>query len=294
MRDATGPDDEGAGESLAGAAAPAGELLALARKAALLAARVHAAALPGAGAGETPTERQSADLRIESKSSVTDLVTRVDKEAERLIVETLLGARPGDGVLGEEGASRQGSSGVRWIIDPLDGTTNFVYGYPAFSVSIAAEVDGRPLVGVVHDTMAGRTYAAIAGYGATCDGRPIAVRRATPLAQALVATGFAYTAEVRARQAKALLAVLPRVRDIRRAGSATLDLCHLAAGRVDAYYELDLSPWDWAAGRIIAGAAGALVEVTSEAVSDTPLLVAASPRLMPEFRELLVEAGIIG
>ncbi len=268
----------------AAAPAQARELVKLARELAVLAAGIQRAAL----SDEVP-----GGLAIERKSSVTDLVTRVDKEAERLIVETLTRTRPHDGLLGEEGALREGSSGVRWIIDPLDGTTNYVYGYPAFGVSIGVEVDDGPAVGVVHDTMAGHTYAAIAGHGAVCDGLPISVRGTVDLAEALVATGFSYNAEVRGRQARALATVLPRVRDIRRAGSAALDLCHVAAGRVDAYYELDLSPWDWAAGRVIATAAGAEVEVLEEPVQGRPVIVAAPSALMPRLRELLAEAGVI-
>jgi myo-inositol-1(or 4)-monophosphatase len=272
----------------AGATALERELVALARQLALLAVGVHVAAV-AAASGDAMVD----ELAVERKSSATDLVTRVDREAERLIVDALLGARPHDGLLAEEGAVREGTSGVRWIIDPLDGTTNYVYGYPAFCVSVGVEVDGRPAVGVVHDTTAGHVYAAISGHGAECDGRPIHVRSPGRLAEALLATGFSYGAQVRARQAQALTTILPRVRDIRRAGSAALDLCHVAAGRVDAYYELGLSPWDWAAGRIIAMAAGAEVEFFEEPASGKPVIIAAPPALMPHLRALIAEAGVI-
>ncbi len=284
MRGSSSTGDTWRAESWAATPALERELVKLAQQLVMLAAGVQRAAL----SDEVP-----GGLAVEYKSSATDLVTRVDKEAERLVVETLTRSRPSDGLLGEEGALREGSSGVRWIIDPLDGTTNYVYGYPAFSVSIGVEIDGRPAVGVVHDTMAGHTYVAVAGYGAECDGRPIRVRATGDLAEVLLATGFSYDAEVRGRQARALTTVLPRVRDVRRAGSAALDLCHVAAGRVDAYYELDLSPWDWAAGRIIATAAGAEVEVLEEPVYGVPVIVAAPSALMPRFRELLIEAGVI-
>ncbi len=256
------------------------ELLALASDLAREAGRVHADGLRGT-------------LRIETKSSPTDLVSQVDKQAERLIVERLRDLRPDDALLAEEGSLMDGASGVRWIVDPLDGTTNFIYGYPAFAASIGVEIDGRPAIGVVYESSAGRLYQALDGHGARCDGRPIGAREQPDLSRALVATGFSYQAAQRERQGAAAARVLGRVRDIRRGGSAALDLCHIAAGHVDAYWELDLSPWDYAAGAVIAREAGAEVVLARAAHGRGPAVVAAHPTLMPAFRELLREAGAL-
>ncbi len=256
------------------------QLCALARDLAVRAGREHLA-----GRSET--------LQVHSKSSPTDLVSQVDRRAEEAIVAALARARPHDAILAEEGTLASGSSGVRWLVDPLDGTTNYVYDYPVSCVSIAVEVDGELQVGVVHEPLADRTYEAVAGRRALCDGRPLAVRQQAELADALVATGFAYDAAQRARQGAALAHILPRIRDIRRAGSAALDLCQVAAGRVDAYFELDLSPWDYAAGSVIARAAGADVRHLAAASGRGPAVVAAPPALMPALLELLVEAGAL-
>ncbi|HUT76325.1 MAG TPA: inositol monophosphatase family protein [Polyangia bacterium] len=234
--------------------------------------------------------RRSA-LDIETKSSPTDLVSQVDREAEQVIVDRLREVRPDDAVLAEEGAESKGTSGVRWVIDPLDGTTNYVYGYPSFAVSIAVEIDGRPQVGVVHDSSAGHVYRAISGFGAVCDDFPLQVREQPDLAKALVATGFSYEAAQRDRQGLVVAQLLSRVRDIRRGGSAALDLCHVAAGHVDAYWETGLAPWDYSAGLVIAREAGAELLVLDVAHARGPTVVAAGPLLMPEFLDLLHEAG---
>jgi len=256
------------------------ELLALAADLARDAGRLHAEGLESA-------------LRIETKSSPTDLVSHIDHEAESLIVGRLAQARPGDAVFAEEGTRSESSTGVRWLIDPLDGTTNYVYGYPAFAVSIGVEIDGQPRVGVVYDSSAGHLYEAIAGWGVHCDGRSIRARGRTDLSQALVATGFSYDAAQRELQGLATARVLGRVRDMRRGGSAALDLCHIAAGHLDAYWELDLSPWDYAAGGVIAREAGADVRFVQPAHGRGPAVVAAHPALMPEFLALLREAGAL-
>ena len=244
-------------------------------------------------AGQVHVEGARSALRIETKSSPTDLVSQIDKESERLIVERLGEARPDDAVLGEEGALGEGTSGVRWVIDPLDGTTNYIYGYPAYAVSIAVEIDGQPQIGVVFDSSAGRMYRAISGFGAVCDDQPLHVREQAALATALVATGFSYEAAQRELQGAVVAQVLGRVRDIRRGGTAALDLCHVAAGHVDAYWELDLSPWDYAAGSVIARAAGAEVAFLRAAHGHGPAVVAAHSSLMPAFLELLREAGAL-
>ncbi len=254
--------------------------LSLARDLALRAGREHLAG-------------RSERLEVESKSSPTDLVSQVDRRAEEVIVAGLARARPHDAILAEEGTLASGSTGVRWLVDPLDGTTNYVYDYPASCVSIAVEVDGDLRVGVVHEPYADRTYEAVAGQGAVCDGRSLAVRRGVELSEALVATGFSYDAVQRGLQGAALERILPRIRDIRRAGSAALDLCQVAAGRVDAYYELHLKPWDYAAGTVIAREAGAEVRVTAAAHGPGPTVVAASPGLMPPLFALLAGAGVL-
>jgi myo-inositol-1(or 4)-monophosphatase len=244
-------------------------------------------------AGRLHTEGLRGALRLETKSSPTDLVSQVDREAERLIVERLRRLRPDDAVLGEEGALGDGTSGVEWVIDPLDGTTNYVYGYAAFAVSIAVKIDGRPRIGVVLDSSAEHMYRAIAGFGVTCDDRPIRARESSDLSTALVATGFSYEAAQRERQGAVVARVVGRVRDLRRGGTAALDLCHVAAGRVDAYWELDLSPWDYAAGAVIAAEAGAEVAFPKAAHGRGPAVVAAAPALMPTFLGLLQEAGAL-
>jgi len=256
------------------------ELRALARDLALRAGQEHRA-----GSSET--------LETESKSSPTDLVSQVDRRTEDVLVAALRRARPDDGIVGEEGTLVTGSNGVRWLIDPLDGTTNYLYGYPVFCVSIAVEVDGRLQVGVVHETPTGHTYEGIVGRGAVCDGRPIAARRSAGLDTALVATGFSYDAELRARQGAALAHILPRIGDIRRAGSAALDLCQVAAGHLDGYFELDLGPWDYAAGSAIAAAAGADVRHIAAASGRGPAVVAAAPALMPPLLALLADADVL-
>jgi myo-inositol-1(or 4)-monophosphatase len=255
-------------------------LLALASDLALQAGRIHA-------------EGRRHALTIETKSSPTDVVSQVDKEAERLIVDRLREQRPDDAILGEEGTSRAGTSGVRWVVDPLDGTTNYVYDYPAYSVSIAVEIEGDTRVGVVLDSSSGRLYRAVAGHGAVRDDRPIRARVPEGLATALVATGFSYGSVQREFEGTVLATMLGRIRDIRRSGSAALDLCHLAAGEVDAYWEFDLSPWDFAAGVLIAREAGADVALMPAAQGAERAVVGTHPSLMPAFVSLLREAGAL-
>lgn len=227
----------------------------------------------------------------DTKSSLTDLVTEADRAAERAIIEGVLAARPLDGILGEEGGERAGTSGVRWIVDPIDGTTNYVYDLPAYAVSIAAERAGVVVAGVVHDPRAGVTYAAHAGGGATRNGHPVRCSSLVDLATALVGTGFSYDAGRRRTQAELLLGVLPHVRDIRRMGSAALDLCAVATGTLDAYYEHGLNPWDLAAGWLIASEAGASVGDLEGGPPSPRCVVAAAPGLFPGLVDLLVAAG---
>jgi myo-inositol-1(or 4)-monophosphatase len=208
-------------------------------------------------AGEQLRAAFETELRIETKSSPTDLVSEADVAAETLIRERLLAARPDDGMLGEEGSDTRGSSGLRWIVDPLDGTTNFLFGIPQWGVSIAVEDERGMLAGVVYDPMRDELWAARRGEPPTLDGRPLDGRaHASELAQALVATGYGYEADVRAAQAEISGRLLPLVRDIRRMGSAAIDLAWTAAGRYDAYFERGVKHWDVAAGELLCACAG--------------------------------------
>jgi myo-inositol-1(or 4)-monophosphatase len=196
-----------------------------------------------------------------TKSSIIDIVTDADRESERMIRQTILHARPDDGILGEEGSSVVGSSGVRWIVDPIDGTVNYLYGVPVYAVSVAAEADGTVVAGVVRDVVHGQDYTAVLGGGAFCGGQTLSCRGPVPQPESLIATGFNYERHVRAHQAEAVARMLPQVRDIRRAGSCALDLCAVAAGRLDGYVEEGPEVWDDAAGGLIAREAGARLEV---------------------------------
>jgi myo-inositol-1(or 4)-monophosphatase len=236
--------------------------------------------------------RATAGEQVDVKSSSVDMVTAVDRAAEELVVGRLIGARPGDGLLGEEGGERTGTTRVRWIVDPIDGTTNFVYGVPAYAVSIAAEVHGRVRAGVVLNVATGELFTATLGGGALLSApglAPETLRCGSPtsLEQTLVATGFGYRAEQRRAQGAVVARLLPEVRDIRRIGSAALDLCNVAAGRVDAYYELHLNLWDFSAGTLIAAEAGAVVTGLPGRAFGDPLGIAAAPSVAEPFVALL-------
>lgn len=232
------------------------------------------------------------DLTVAAtKSSPIDVVTEMDIAAEKLITTYLSDRRPDDGFLGEEGASSEGSSGVRWVIDPLDGTVNYLYSLPTWSVSVAAERDGQTLVGVVEVPMRGETFRAVRGGGAYLNDRPVGCRPAPPLEQALVATGFNYVTTVRTHQAAIAARLIPRLRDIRRGGSAAIDLCDVAAGRLDGYFERGLFPWDLAAGDLIAREAGALTGGRPGNPPTGELTVAATPGVFEPLQALLEEYG---
>ena len=238
-------------------------------------------------------ERGSAAARVDVKSSPTDVVTAVDTASERLITARLLQARPDDGLLGEEGADRTGGSGVRWVVDPIDGTVNFLYGLRGYAVSIAAQVDGTTVAGAVLDVPTGELFTATAGGGAhlSTPAEPGPVRltgnRPDSLGQTLVATGFGYRVEQRRAQGAVVAELLPEVRDIRRHGCASLDLCAAAAGRVDAYYELDLKPWDHAAGALVAAEAGLVVTGLPGRPFAEPMAVAVPETVAEPFLALL-------
>lgn len=246
-----------------------------------------------------------------TKSTPTDIVTAVDRDTETLIRSLILEARPDDGIVGEEDATHVGTSGIDWVVDPIDGTVNFLYGVPAWAVSIAVVegaggagggadaastaldgTGGATLAGVVVNPVTGELFEASAGGGARLAGRELAVNPDVTLSSALVGTGFSYAAERRREQAAVLLELLPLVRDIRRIGSAALDLCALAAGRLDAFYERGLNPWDHAAGALIAREAGARVSGPGGERENAELLVAAAPGLYDELTAALRAAGV--
>jgi myo-inositol-1(or 4)-monophosphatase len=234
---------------------------------------------------------QGLRLDVTTKSSGTDMVSEMDRASEAMIVQGILAARPGDAILGEETGARTGTSGVRWVIDPLDGTTNYLYRHPIWAVSVAAEVDGDVMAGVVATPGLGETFTAARGKGAWLNGEAIAVSGATDLASALVGTGFAYVAERRARQAAVLPHLLPLVRDIRRNGVASLDLCWVACGRLDGYFEAGGQPWDVAAGLLIATEAGAVASGLDGGPPAPESMMIATPGVADALFELLIHAG---
>lgn len=251
-------------------------------------------------AGTEGGNRSVADNAVESKTSDTDPVTVVDKASEALIRARLAEYRPHDAVLGEEqgGAPAADADGVTWVVDPIDGTVNFLYGLPAYSISVAAQIAGRSVAGVVVDVVNGIRYQAHAASPALAvlaDETRVRLQAnavADP-ALALVATGFGYGSARRARQGALIAELLPRVRDIRRVGSATLDLCMVAAGRVDAHYEHGLNVWDWAAGALIAERAGAVVRMPAASVAGSAgeMALAAAPNLAAPLYSVLDEIG---
>ncbi len=246
-------------------------------------------------AGTTITEmRDGAVASADTKSSPTDPVTEADRRAEEIIVSGILAARPNDGIVGEEGASRASTSGVTWHIDPIDGTTNYVYGIPAYGVSIAAQTDAGIIAGAVFNPVADELFAATLGGGATLNGRPIFASKTEVLSSALVATGFGYVSDRRRRQAAVVAALLPEIRDIRRLGSAALDLCGVACGRVDAYFEAGLNSWDFAAGWLIATEAGATCHNLRGEAPSEHFLVAAAPGVDSELDRMLKELDADG
>jgi myo-inositol-1(or 4)-monophosphatase len=239
-------------------------------------------------AGALLLERFAGPAReVDVKSSSTDMVSAADRDAEALIHGVLRSERPADGLLAEEGGRERAESGRRWIVDPLDGTTNFLYGFPGWAVSVALEDASGGLLGVVFDPVRDELFSAERGSGALLNGEHVRMVERGGLGISLIATGFGYDAERRRKQAQVLLGVLPRVRDIRRAGAAALDLCWLAAGRLDGYYERGLNAWDWAAARVVVEEAGGEV---ADLEPDPHGLAAAHPSLLPSLLDLLREA----
>jgi myo-inositol-1(or 4)-monophosphatase len=224
---------------------------------------------------------------LSTKSSPTDVVTAADKAVEQLLVTAIRQARPEDGLLGEEGSETAGSSGIRWVVDPIDGTVNYLYGIAQWAVSIGVEDSSGTAVGVVFDPVKDELWQAVRGGGSTLNGRSIRCTDVTDLAQALVGTGFGYAQEARARQALLLPRLLPAVRDIRRLGSGALDLCAVAAGKLDAYFEEGLSPWDLSAAGLIAREAGARVEGLHGQPAGAAMVLAAGPAIFDAVHDLV-------
>jgi myo-inositol-1(or 4)-monophosphatase len=224
---------------------------------------------------------------VQTKSSATDIVTQMDQAAERLIRERIAAVRPHDAFLGEEEGSSTGTSEVRWVIDPIDGTVNYLYDLPDWAVSIAAEIDGETVAGVIEIPRRGETYTAVKGGGAFLNGMPLRCSGEATLAQALIATGFGYARERRAYQARVLTGVLPNVRDIRRGGACSVDLCAVAAGRVDGYYERGVQAWDIAAGRLLVTEAGGRIEGLNGAAPGPEITIASGTDLFGSLHDLL-------
>ncbi len=219
-------------------------------------------------------------FEISSKSVAIDIATQMDRASEKFIVNALLDARPGDGIIGEEGAAHESSSGVTWVIDPVDGTVNYLYGLPGWNISIAAKDDKGTIVGVVHAPTINSTWSAMKGYGALFNGAPITCNDPVTLDRALIGTGFAYDVRKRVEQGKIIESLLPKIRDLRRIGAAACDICFVAMGAFDGYFEADLMEWDLAAAALIAQEAGAVVTVNSRGI-----VVCAGPTLHPTLAE---------
>jgi len=246
------------------------------------------------GAAAHVLTARGSDLEVDSKSTATDLVTASDRASERWLVEQILAARPEDGVVGEEGASRSGTSGVHWILDPIDGTVNFVLGLPNYAVSVAAAVHGVVVAGAVCNVESGEVFHAVAGGGAFLGDRRLQGPRAIPLSRAVIGTGFGYDAARRERQIKVVAQLLPRIADIRRLGAASLDLCAVAAGRLDGYFEAGLNEWDYAAGALIAREAGCELTGLHGRAADGQLTAVAGTSFASEFFALLEELDADG
>jgi myo-inositol-1(or 4)-monophosphatase len=238
----------------------------------------------GHDAGALLMERPPA-FEIESKSTAIDIATQMDKKAEKFIMESLLAARPDDGIIGEEGSSVESKSGITWVIDPLDGTVNYFYGLPGWNVSIAAKDKDGSVVGVVTAPTINSTWWATRGGGAFYNGHQIHCNDPIAIDRALIATGFQYDVAHRTTQMTDLAKLVPLVRDLRRNGAAAVDLCHVAMGALDGYYEAGLKEWDWAAGGLVAIEAGArFVQYGQEPLRTT---LAAGPTLHGHLASLL-------
>lgn len=245
-------------------------------------------------AGDFLLTKRPRALRIDTKTSPTDPVTEMDQGAEQIIVSRVRKERPTDGFLGEEGSNEAGTSGIRWIIDPLDGTVNYIYGIPMWAVSIGVEIDGIVDLGVVMVPGQGEGFIGIRGHGAWHVTSGYATRmapeRSTALSMSLVGTGFGYVPAQRVQQTALLTALAPHIRDVRRFGACAVDLCWLALGRFDAYYEQGVHPWDYAAGAVIARESGCVVSGLDEDEPSNDMLLAAPEALHTELRSRMRSA----
>jgi len=236
--------------------------------------------------------RKTGTLKLETKSSPVDMVTQYDKASEELITAGLAQLRPHDAIIGEEGANTRGTSGITWHIDPIDGTTNFMYDLPTWAVSIGAVDEHGPIAGAVYAPALNEMFSAARGHGAHVNQTPLAVRSIPSLQHALVATGFSYNVAGRAPHTQRVARMLMTVRDIRRMGAAAIDLCFVAAGRYDAYFEEGLNSWDLVAGQLIATEAGAVVtNFNGESVTPAQVL-ATSPELQQNMINLIRECSV--
>jgi len=229
-------------------------------------------------AGELLTNRPET-FDINQKSSARDFATHMDHASEKLIVREILEARPNDGIIGEEGAARESTSGITWVIDPIDGTVNYFYNLPGWNISIAAKDEEGVLIGVVYAPTLNSLWRASRGGGAFLNDRQIHVSEASALSDSLIATGFSYDLAERVRQGEFIASLIPQVRDIRRNGAAAVDLCHVASGAIDGYFETGLKEWDLAAGGLIAQEAGALVSGRNGQEAGEAMVIAAGPAL---------------
>jgi myo-inositol-1(or 4)-monophosphatase len=242
-------------------------------------------------AAELIVERRRGTITVaDTKSTATDIVTAVDRESEELIRARVLAARPDDSFLGEEGDDIFGTSGVRWVVDPIDGTVNYLYDLPTYAVSIAVEQDGRTVAGVVVDAPKGEVFTATLGGGAFLDGKPIRVSDCTSLDRALVGTGFGYDPDRRVVQAEVVQQLIAKVRDIRRIGVGAIDLCYVGCGRLDAVYERGLNPWDYGAGALVAAEAGARIGGLHGAEVSPEMSIAATPAVFDALHDALAAA----
>jgi myo-inositol-1(or 4)-monophosphatase len=242
-------------------------------------------------AGDLLMQRPT-NFKLDEKSGVLDFATQMDHESEKLIVEAILKARPDDGIIGEEGASRTGTSGYTWVIDPIDGTVNYLYGIPGWCISIAIKDDVGRLVGVVHSPTLQKTWKATRGGGSFCNDLPIQCNEPVPLNRALVATGFAYDIERRKPQAAFIENLLPKIRDVRRIGACAVDICLVASGFVDAHYEAGVNEWDFAAAALIAEEAGARFRnIESIWNGEKHFVLTAGPSLFATLAEELAPHG---
>lgn len=255
--------------------------------------RSVAESVAGQAAELVARTRAAAVTDVDTKSSQTDVVTAADRDAERLIREQLARLRPGEPVLGEEeGGAAHGTGGLCWVVDPIDGTVNYLYGLPWYAVSVAARIDGQSVAAGIVEPASGRVWSAAKGQGATVDGHALRVSAAERLELALIGTGFAYSARRRAWQSRLAAGLLTGCRDIRRGGSCVMDLCAVAAGWLDGYVEHGLSPWDWAGGSLVAAEAGAVLRLPTEDGSDpdglgAEAMVAAAPGVAAALCELV-------